>query len=185
MLRSKAPDYRAAFAIGLGLAGDRGAAPAILRELEETRIDSAAGHFAVGLALMRADEACSRIKAMAAGSRHRPERLRELSIALGILGDRQVVPLLLELLAAARTTTVRAAVAQALGRIGDARCVEPLIAQVHNPRATALARSSAIVALGLVGDPDALPWREPLSRDVNYRAGSATLNGFGGVLDIL
>ena len=44
----------------------------------------------------------------------------------------------------------------------------------------------AAVALGMVCDKDSLPWSDPLSVGVNYRATTPALTGGGtGVLDIL
>jgi HEAT repeat protein len=78
------------------------------------------------------------------------------------------------------------AIAIAIGEIGDARSIDPLVALLRDEDLTKLARAFVAAALGGVGDKDALRWNTPLSRDGNYAAAVDTLtNGATGVLDIL
>ena len=57
---------------------------------------------------------------------------------------------------------------------------------LRDQRLTQTARGFAAVALGMVCDKDMLPWSDPLSVGVNYRATTSTLTGGStGVLDIL
>ncbi len=74
-----------------------------------------------------------------------------------------------------------------LGRIGDARTIEPLIQMASDPGFTDGARAFALTALGGVADKADLPWNDKLSRNVNYLANPATLTheSARGVLDIL
>jgi len=58
--------------------------------------------------------------------------------------------------------SVRQAVANALGKVGDARAVEPLLAQLSDP--TASVRQAVINALVRIGDPRAV---EPLLARLN------------------
>ncbi|MBI5361635.1 MAG: hypothetical protein HZA53_00560 [Planctomycetes bacterium] len=92
------------------------------------------------------------------------------------------------MLAEARGLSAQAAIASALGFIGDARAVDPLVRMLQQgERITDSARGYAAVALGIVADKELLPWNAKLSVGINYRANTTTLTGEGGtgVLDIL
>ena len=76
--------------------------------------------------------------------------------------------------------------APAIGRIGDRRAIEGLVARAADNELTKLSRAFVAAALGGVADKDTLPWNVPLSVDVNYATGIDTMtNGTTGVLDIL
>jgi HEAT repeat protein len=113
--------------------------------------------------------------------------LKQSAIGLGLLGDKKIVPDLITMLGEARSLASQAAVASALGFIGDSRSIDPLIAMLEStPGVGATARGFAAVALGIVGDKEALPWNSKISTNINYRANTATLTGEGqGILDIL
>ena len=81
---------------------------------------------------------------------------------------------------------VLAAVASAIGRIGDRRAIARLVALTADKELTKISRAFVAAALGGVADKDTLPWNVPLSVDVNYATGIDTMtNGTTGVLDIL
>ena len=81
---------------------------------------------------------------------------------------------------------VQAALANAIGQIGDRRAIPLLVALTKDDAQTKLGRAFAAAALGGVCERFALPWNLPLSRDANYGAPVDTLsNGATGVLDIL
>jgi HEAT repeat protein len=93
---------------------------------------------------------------------------------------------LLAMMKDAESAAVLAAIAVAIGRIGDRRAIEPLVGMTRDADLTKLARAFVAAALGGVGDKDPLPWNVPLSVDCNYAASVDTLtNGSTGVLDIL
>ena len=82
----------------------------------------------------------------------------------------------------------QAALASALGFIGDARAVEPLAEMLAREEGiTDSARGFAAVALGLVADKELLPWNAKIAVGIHYRANTTTLTGESGtgVLDIL
>src|SRR5690606_38474373 len=82
--------------------------------------------------------------------------------------------------------TKLAAVASALGFIGDRRTVKPLIDMLFDEQLGALSRAFAAVALGGVADKELLPWNTKIARNINYRAAVETLtNSQTGILDIL
>ncbi len=176
-----------AFSIACGLVGDPDARDALLRQLRRTDEEQGRGYAMLGLALVQAREVVEEIRVLVAEARHRPLLLREGAIALGILGDRKVVELLGTELIEAQSLATQASLAQALGRIGDASAIGPLIEVLQEERHSEGARAFAAAALGIVSDGDLLPWNTIFSLDVNYAAAPPTLydqNGFG-ILNLL
>ena len=178
---------RAAFAVALGLTRDRQAAihvQSLLREHEREEV--LAGYLCTSLALLGDNSAVGDLRALVARSVRRPFVLQQGAIALGRLGDKEVVSQLVKLMGDHTSTAALSAVANALALMGDRRCIDPLIAMLGDDEHTQLTLAFAAAALGGVGDKEALPWSTPLTVDVNYRARVPTLtNGRAGVLDIL
>ena len=128
------------------------------------------------------------IQAIVTRSKYQPDLLKSAAIGLGLLGDKKVVPTLIEMLDGARGLASQAALASALGFIGDHRSVDPLIAMLEDDGKTALARGFAAAALGIVADKETLPWNAKVSVDINYRANTSTLTApqaGTGILDLL
>lgn len=177
-----------ALAIALGILGDRESTSLLLDRLVEMGDPDTRGYLATALGLVGAREAIGPIQEIVRGARYRPELLRSAAIGLGLLGDKGLVPDLVTMLGAAHGLSAQASIAYGLGSIGDARSVEPLIAMLQDAEKTDLARSWAAVALGIVADPEPLPWNVPLSAGINYRANTESLYdpvGATGILDIL
>ena len=178
----------AALAIAAGIMRDQEAAPELLKRLASLRDDGARGYVALSLGLMNAREALDEIQTVVGEARFRPELLKQASIALGLLGDKNAVSVLSDLLRSAKGLATQASVSSALGIIGDRRSVEPLVALLRNPDLTPSARGFAAAALGIVADRAHLPWNSSISRDLNYRASTSTLTDTGsgtGILDLL
>jgi HEAT repeat protein len=86
----------------------------------------------------------------------------------------------------ASSLSSQAAIASALGFIGDSRSIDPLLEMFEDRDLTDRARAFAAVALGIVGDRDLLAWSSKFSVDINYFVLSETLvSGGNGVLEIL
>jgi hypothetical protein len=175
------PSEEAALGIALGLCGDPSAYEAVAEAFGEVRDDTARGSLAVGLGLLGDPRAVEALEAVLKESEHRPVLFQECAIALALIGDRTLVPRLVERLEAAKDITTRAAIAGALGYVGDERCVDAfleLLAGSTNDRVLA-AR-----VLGRVCDPEALPWSTALAADLNDLAAPETLlSGQAAVLD--
>lgn len=181
----KDPDRIAALAISAGIMGDTEAAKLLMGYLARQQ-DDAQGYVAIGLGLMNARDAIGQIEKLVEGSKYRPETLKQSAIALGLLGDKEVVPKLVGLLREARGLSSQAAIASALGFIGDRRSIDPLVQMLQNDELTGAARGFAAVALGIIGDKELLPWNSKIGLDLNYRASTETLtNQATGILDIL
>jgi HEAT repeat protein len=143
----------------------------------------------VALGLVGDRSSAPRLRELVAASRFQPELLRQAALALGLLGDKDVVPKLFDMLAHATSLSSQAAIASALGLIGDARSLDSLIAMTRDrEQRTDLARAFAAVALGMCADKESLPWNAKLATDANYRANTSTLyspDTGTGILDIL
>jgi len=184
---ARAPERIGASALACGLAGERGSAKLLLKRLADKLPDETRGQVALGLALLGESAAVEPLRALLVESKYHPELLRACAIALGILGDKDVVPLLADELAGARSLASQAAIASAFGYIGDHRAVEPLLALLESRTATAKARAFAAVALGNVADKEDWPWNAKFALGVNYGAAVPTLSDpltGSGILDI-
>jgi hypothetical protein len=183
---------RAAFALSLGLRRHAASALELRRCLDEVKDDEWRGYFATALGLLGDRGAIPRIQELVKASTRRPETLRESAIALGLLGDKETVPVLVAILRSADSNVlaVQAAVASALGTIGDYRALRPLADTLTNSKGdlTEGARAFSAVALGLVCDKEEYPWNFKISTDLNYTATVSTLNDQAlqsGILNLL
>ena len=176
-----------AYAIGLGILRDAEAATVLREKLKRISDDEARGYMSVALGLMNDRVAVSDIQAIVAESKYRPELLKQAAIALGLLGDKELVPKLIEMLTDAKSLATQAALSSALGFIGDQRSIDPLVQMLENKDLTPRARGFAAVALGIVADKEVLPWNTKIAVDLNYRASTQTLNDQEGtgILNIL
>jgi len=176
-----------AYCLGVGIAKDEEAKEAVLDKLMSISDDEARGYAAVALGLMEAGEAIAPIREIVKESKYRPGLLKQAAIALGLLGDKDLVDELVEMLANAKGLETQAAISSALGFIGDSHSVKPLIGMLQDQTITGSARGFAAVALGIVAGKEPLPWNAKISIDINYRASTTTLTGGGGtgILDIL
>jgi len=182
------PEIVGAFAIAAGLLEDREAAAKLVERLHEDKSDDALGYVSLGLGLMGARDAAPEIERVLAEAKYRPELLKQAAIALGLLGDKNVVPLLVDQLAASKSLATQASVSSALGFIGDRRSLAPLERMLRDTERTESARGFAAVALGVVADKELLPWNSKIALDLNYRASTPTLvepASGTGILDIL
>jgi HEAT repeat protein len=174
------------YAIGAGLLKDAEAVDDLLEKLGKDR-DTTRGYVAVALGLIGVQKAVEPVSFVVKESKHRPELLKQAAIGLGLLGDKQAVPDLIEMLADTDTISTQAALASALGSIGDSRSIDPLVAMLENHELSAGARGFAAVALGIVADKEARPWNSKISVGLNYRASTETLTDQtnSGILNIL
>jgi hypothetical protein len=184
----RSPEQIGAYALGAGLARSTESARELMRLLAKELQDDARGQVALGLGLLGHQEAVDLLREVVARSKYRPELLRQGAIALGLLGDKEIGPQLAGMLKDARSLAAQAAIASALGFIGDKGSIDPLLALLSDPLASEKARAFAAVALGNVADKELLPWNAKIGFGVNYGAAPATLldpSSGTGILDIL
>ena len=183
----RSPDRVGAFALAAGLAGSLDSAPRLMKLLERGIPDETRGQVALGLALLGHREAIEPLRAIVADARFRPELLRLGAMALALLDDKGIGVELAKMLGEARSLASQAAIADALGFVGDRMAIDPLLELLASRTVTERARAFAAVALGNVADKDLLPWNAKLSEGLNYRAAPPTLSdpvGGTGILDI-
>lgn len=176
-----------AYAVAAGLVGDESLTTPMLEKLEQIQDDTARGYLCLGLGLIGDRRAIGPVQELVKSSTYRAELLRQAAIGLGLLGDQGAVGQLLDTLGRTESLGTKAAVAEALGFIGDRRSIVPLIEMLEDANGTALARGFAAAALGNVCDMARLPWNAPIASNINYRAATESLTGLGGrgILDIL
>jgi hypothetical protein len=92
------------------------------------------------------------------------------------------------MLESAQGLSAQSAIATALGYVGDARAVDPLLVLAREQTRSSGARAFAVVALGLICDRQMLPWNACVAADANYWVPPASLfdptTGLG-LIDIL
>ena len=177
-----------AYAIGSGILGDPEFTEILLDKLDRIKEDEARGYICVSLGMIGASEAIVPITEIVKDSTYRPQLLQQASIALGLLGDQNVVQDLIDTLANSKSLATQAALSAALGFIGDKRSIDPLVEMLGNKNLTDRARGFAAVALGIVADKEELPWNSKIAQNLNYIASTQTLNdnaGGTGILNIL
>lgn len=190
--RCKAPDRKAAYALALGLMNNIAGADDIRDSMMRIQDSQFRGYAAVALGLLNSRVHMQLITEMVTESKRNPDLLKQASIGLGLMKDRNAVDLLLDYLKPQNGKRPRLAVlssvAMALGFIGDKSSVAPLMAAMANERIAPLGRAFAAVALGMVADQHDLPWNSVFSENLNYRAAVSTLvdqQTGTGILDIL
>jgi HEAT repeat protein len=180
-------DIMGAYGVAIGVAKDTEAIQLLREKMDKFADNTSRGYMALGLGLIGATDAKGEIQTIVKDAKYKPELLRQAAIALGLLGDKTLVPDLIGMLSDAKSLASQAAIASALGFIGDSRSIDPLVALLKNKEITATARGFAAVALGIVADKEQFPWNSKISTNINYRANTSTLTTpeGTGLLDIL
>jgi len=190
--KTRSPEPKGAYAIALGLMKNEAAKTDLRVALEKFRESQFRGYAAISLGLLNAREYMGYIGEVVDESKRDPDLLKQASIGLGLMKDRNGVSKLLAYLSPEDgkkpRLAVLSAVATALGFIGDKSSVQPLVDTMGNDRLTALGRAFASVSLGMVADQGIFPWNSIFGEDLNYRASVSTLidqQTGTGILDIL
>lgn len=170
----KVPCVRGAQAIALGLASFEEAREPVKQALVSGGEPAFQAFACVALGLLGARDAKETLLEVLRSSR--PEVQSEAAIGLGLLGMREAIRDLTPLLARKGSLWQMGSVSQALGLIGDATAVPPLVEMARNRELPTMTRAFAIVALGMLGERASLPVLSNVCRDLNYRAQVETLN---------
>jgi HEAT repeat protein len=173
---ARSPDVITSLFLAGGLCQDPEVVPLILERLSDYSDDVVRSRAALALGLAESREAVEATRVLLEDARNRPYLLHEVSIALGLMGDEQLVPQLIGLLEEAGSLSTRISIAVTLGNVGDTRAVEPLLAMLGAPRATSTQRAWAIHALGRLADKEDMPWTAKISTDINYNASPPSLS---------
>jgi hypothetical protein len=169
---------RAAYAVAVGIARTQEALDPLLGVLADTHADpELRGHAAVALGdLGRRTPEVQRVLFGALAQRRYAELRRQAALGLALLGGRVVGTQLLKELERGQTEQLLAQVVIALGRLGDLAAVSPLSTYATDPKRSELAQALAVVALGMLADPQPRPTLLRLSQNANYPSRTASLH---------
>jgi len=184
---TRSPEYLAAYSLASGLYADTRAREAVEEHLSRVQDPSYRGHVAVSLGLMGDRAALPALRAVMAESLHKPRIQEQAAIARALLGDRDLIPELLERLDECDCWTSSWGVTRALAWTADHRALEPLLEFLADDGRTAGERGLAADALGWICDKERVVWDSRISFGLNYTAATETLTnplGFG-ILDTL
>jgi HEAT repeat protein len=185
--KERNPSDLGALAVAAGLMSDSAATHAILEKFEGIEEDRARGHLAIALGLLGSRESADVLQRAASDGIYQPRFVREAALALALLQDAKAPVRWVQILQESDSQLAQASLAQALGRVGDARAIDPLVRLLSDRDRSPSLRAYAAAALGGIADARPLPWNTCYSLDLNWRAAPPTLldpSGFG-VLNIL
>ena len=170
----------AALSLAAGLGGASGALQALLERQERERDP---GYAALALGLLHHAAALDALRAETGRADHDALRLARVGTARALLGDTELVADLVQRLTRAECDRACIALSDVLGTLGDARAVEPLIAQLEAGSSSDRRRAWAAFALGRLAERRELPWISLYALRVNYLAAPPSLSSpFGGGL---
>jgi len=175
-----------AYGLAVGLRRDSGASGLLLAKLDRTRDSGARAYVALGLGLIRDRAAIEPLREIIAHKRSQPELREQCGVALGLLYDHELAPILLAELAEGQDSRKCQDLAVALGSLSDRRSIDALTTMLRNLKLDDTARTTAAVALGRIADASPLTWRSLLATGTNYHGAPQSLtNPEGtGVLDL-
>ena len=169
-----------ALVLAAGLASVDGVRERLLAELDHAADGSYA---ALGLGFLGGAGGIEVLRAELEEADHRPLRMNRIASALALLGDAELVPELLRILARCGCDRSSVTLAYTLGHTGDARVVGPLIAMLDDEAASDRKRAWASYALGLAADRRELPWVARYATQVDYLdAPPSLMSPYGGAL---
>jgi HEAT repeat protein len=129
----------------------------------------------LALGMMRYEPAVADLNYLITQTKYRPEVKEQIAVGLGIIGVKNLMPIL-TWLRKSRASYDLEAVTRALGTVGD-RSVVPMITELAtNQRATIFTRAAACQALGILGDPRPVPTLSIIREDHNYLGCITTVN---------
>lgn len=166
--------------VGLGLVRDSSASDVLLVKLTRSRDETQRASAALALGLVGAEVARDPMIALLGETEADTELFRSLTLGLRLLGDRGSVDRLAAAAGEAEDETVRASLLLAMGTLGDAAAVKPLVTALLDEEASDDVRAAAARALGELCDTAPRPWTEPISTDLHPGVLSSTLVSYSG-----
>jgi HEAT repeat protein len=177
----RTPTTAGAYALGLALSSAPGAGTPLAEAFERFAGDEpAAAAIAIALGFAGGPAPRSALIDLVETARGRPAVLHDASLGIALTGDFDGTPRLLEAFRATTALDSRAALASALGRTGDTRAIEPLLAALTDASAPQGSRALAARGLGWLVDQGYAPIWSALSCDLNWGADTSTLSGVEG-----
>jgi len=163
--RARSAGLRSACAIGLALAEYRKAAPMLREELEKEH-PGFVNHGMVALGMLDDPKAIEIVQRILKDKRDPGVRV-EAATALVLLRRGGAIADLVEALKASKSILTRGGIAIALGRVGDDKAVDPLMALFRDRHRDPEERAVALAALGRIGDDDRIPLLARLAFGLN------------------
>ncbi len=169
--------YRGALVIALGLhgVGQTAANREIELALKKEKSPVLVAHFALALGLARAIDAQDTLNAKFQDSKLDATILPQVAVAMAMLeapSSRKVPAMIAARMLSSKQATEAAALAFALGLVGDTTSVGPLLQVLHDAKASSDVRAAAAAALGELLDPGP------------FRKLGAALDTFDGIEDV-
>ena len=181
------PEDLGAYSVAIGLRGGEKTVQTLVKKLSATKDATAKSYVALGLGLSRNKAVIKELQEVLEASDREPLVQTRSGLALGLLGDAAVVEELVERMDRTHSEEKKAAIALALGYIGDKRSLDALTKILRdNADPESDVRDAAILAIGYMSDRRSTPWRSILAHGTNYLAETKTLlNGKNtGVLNL-
>lgn len=178
----------AASLAAVGASGDEveSAREDLRRALRRTHDPVARGHVVLALGMLGTREVGETLVGVLEDAKFQPQLLWNAAVGLHLVRAGDVTERLSDMMRDASANVTRAAIASAIGRVGDPRALDPLLELANDDSAPAAARAFAVVGIGTLAEDRALPWRVPMAHALPYFAPTQTLWGGGnGVLDVL
>lgn len=168
---------RATYAVGCGLLGLEDQIDPLLDAVRDVGcMGVLRGHAAVALGQIgrRRGEVVPALLELLGEKRGVLLRVRA-AMALALMGGAEVRTQLTQELKDADSGYHIAHVVIALGRLGDLRTIPALLELGRDPKASEMSQALAVVALGMITDPEARPSILKLSENANWPAGTQVL----------
>jgi HEAT repeat protein len=184
---ARTPGDSAAFALAVGLVGDRRGTDAAERRFTRTGEELPRSQIALALGMLGDPRARGFLAAETASCGSHPERFEWAAVGRALLDDPTVRPALVERLLASDVGAEVEGCARALAWTGSVEHVAPLLERFDARGTTASARGQIARALGWILDTRGEPWIDPLVPALNYSVPTDSLtNPQGtGILDLL
>ena len=173
--KTREPELASALSIALGMSGAPRAEKMLVERVAIPKLPaSVRGAAAVGLGLLGKASPATHEVLLDTLRTGRSDLIGDVALALGMLGQRTTAPVLVGMLAGQRSSTHEGRIMLALGHLGHAAAVEPLLKVLQDARARTLVREFAAVALGLLGDAREQDVLFDIDADFNYLATTDT-----------
>jgi len=182
--RTESPEELSAYAIAVGLVGDTAAEERLARHVVRAQNDFLRERVCIALGMLGMESSQRAARAAFFELRDRPAALEAAAIGRALLDDLELIGDLELVLEEEGSLLGRVAMLLALGRAGDVRALDTLLAWARPRAASSELRAVAIAALGMLCEPDALPFPARVAWQGNPYALTETLGGSGrGILD--
>ena len=159
-----------AYGLGVSLVGDNRALDGMLERQQKIHQDHYRGEFSLALGLMGSATVLEDLVLEMAESEFHPVRYEHAAVARALLQDDSLHDELIAGLKDAQAWPEAVGCARALGWVGEANSVGPLLGLLEDEGRTVMGRANAVRALGWICDRAGKPWALEFARGLNYAA---------------